>query len=177
MKQLIIRYCLTAIVIVSCIPSYADNSATNVTTVASHPYLTALWGTPANEPRLYLGMWSVHATDKKRNNHNQMLGGSYGMYTAGTLVNSYFKRAYTVGIQRFWLMGPLKHDINYELGYRLGLVTGYKGHNILGIEAVKNSPIIPYVQLVFGLNYKYVGWEISAPSPYVLSTGFYIRFL
>jgi hypothetical protein len=160
----------------SCIPSYADNREPATVPTSSHPYFTALWGTPATEPRLYLGLWSVHATDKKRNNHNQLLGVSYGMFTIGTLVNSYYKRAYTVGLQRFWLKGSVKHDINYELGYRLGLITGYKGHNMTGIQTLKNSPIIPYVQVVFGLNYKYLGWEISAPDPYVLSTGFYIRF-
>lgn len=176
MKQLITAWLsgfLSLILIAS--PAYA-NSTDCLSTNKNQSIWTILWGKPAPEPRLYLGMWSVHATKKKRNNHNELLGFGYDTFTAGTFVNSYYKRAYAVGIQRYVLTGPLKHNINYELGYRLGLVSGYKGHDLTGIPALRNSPIIPYVQLVFGLNWKYIGWEVSAPDPYVISTGFYIRF-
>lgn len=136
-----------------------------------------LWGTPAPEPRLTLGMWSAHATKKDRNNKNDMIGVSYYGLGVGTFVNSYYERSYAATIQRYWVMAPLYKEINYEIGYRLGLVTGYKGYNITGVESLKNAPVLPFVQLIAGLNWKYFGWEISSPDPYVISTSFYIRFL
>lgn len=140
-------------------------------------FWTGLWGVAAPEPRLTLGMWSAHATDKKRNNKNDMLGFSYYGLGVGTFVNSYYERAYALTIQRYWLMRPLYKEINYEFGYRLGLVTGYRGYNISGFQQLKNAPVLPFAQLVAGLNWKYFGWEISTPDPYVISTSFYIRFL
>src|SRR5688500_2192272 len=51
---------------------------------------STLWGTAAPEPRLTLGMWSAHATKKKRNNKNDMIGISYYGLGVGTFVNSYY---------------------------------------------------------------------------------------
>jgi hypothetical protein len=148
----------------------------NPNLACSTSFWTKLWGVPAPEPRLALGLWSLHSSSKDRNGKNDLFGFSYKSYFAGTLVNSFYERAYTVGIQRYWVMQPLTQSINYEVGYRLGLVTGYKGHNIVGLKSLKYSPVVPFGQLLFALNWKFIGWEISTPDPYVISTGFYIRF-
>lgn len=139
--------------------------------------LQTLWGVPASEFRLAVGLWSVHTSENsRRNGQNNLLGISYKGYFGGTFINSYYKRAYTVGIQRYWLMNLFLQDLNYELGYRIGLVSGYKGYNASGINSLRDSNVIPFIQFVFGLNYKNVGWEISTPNLSVISTGFYIRF-
>lgn len=151
-------------------PTFANN-ADNVKNS-----LLWLWGSSPCETRLYLGMWSVHATKKERNGNNQLIGFSYNSFAAGTFVNSYGNRGVTVGIQRIWLTGLLKHDLNYQLGYRFGLVSGYEGHNLTGIEATRNWPVIPYAQLIFDLSWKHLGIEFSTSSPYVLATSFYIKF-
>lgn len=157
--------------------SQDNNSTMNKTDHENKSFWRSLYGTIAPEPRLTLGMWSLHATKKRRNGNNQMIGFSYRGFTIGTFVNSYYRRAYAVGIQRFWLTRPITQDLSYQIGYRLGLVTGYSGHNLTGIRALKNAPFIPYAQIMLDFNWKYLGWEISSPDPYVISTGFYIRFL
>lgn len=144
--------------------------------VNAESMLKTIWGTPIKEPRLTLGMWSLHASEAKRNGRNNMLGITYKSYFLGTFVNSFYLRAYAAGIQRNWVDLPLTHDIHYQLGYRLGLVTGYQGHNLIGIESLKNSPAIPFAQLVFSLHWKHLGWELSAPNTHVISTSFFIRF-
>lgn len=157
-------------------PTTTLNPSKTTNLVCSSSFWKKLWGVPAPEFRLAVGMWSIHATSKDRNEKNDLFGFSYKGFFAGTLVNSYYERAYTVGIQRYWVMEPLTQSINYEVGYRLGLVTGYQGHNIVGIKSLKDAPAIPFGQLLFALNWKFIGWEISTPDPYVISTGFYIRF-
>lgn len=139
---------------------------------------SAIVGCPAPEPRLHIGMWSKHFTPKDRNNQNDLFGIGYKGLFAGTLVNSYYVRAYAIGMERFWFTKQLsvKHDISYQLGYRLGLVTGYQGHDLTGIQSLRDSPVIPFVQAIFDVNWKHLGWEVSIPDPYVISMGFYIRF-
>ena len=135
-----------------------------------------LLGAPPPDSRLHLGLWSKHFSEEKRNNRNELIGFNYHSFTVATLVNSYYKRAYTVGFERYWMLYPLPDDFQYELGYRLGLISGYQGHDVIGIRSLKNSPIIPYVQLFTGLNWHHLGVELSAPNPRVVSIGFYIRF-
>lgn len=152
-------------------------SCSKLTILPVNESVQALWGAPAPDFRLALGLWSLHTTDNdQRNNQNDGLGFSYKGYVVGTFVNSYYKRSYIIGIQRYWLMQPLNDNINYELGYRLGLVSGYAGHSVTGFKDLKNARVIPFVQFIFGLNYKHVGLEISAPNHSVISAGFYIRF-
>lgn len=140
-------------------------------------HLRLLIGEPAPEFRLALGLWSVHTKDNDtRNGQNNLLGFSYKGFFLGTFVNSYYRRAYTTGMQRYWLTRPLTETIHYELGYRFGLVSGYKGYNVTGIQALKHSNVVPFIQFVLGFNYKNFGWEISTPNLSVISTGFYIRF-
>lgn len=134
-----------------------------------------LWGKPEPKPMLALGMWSYHLKHESQdmdNSRNDLIGFSYDGLFAATLINSENRRSYAVGVQRYWLAKPLKPDLTWQLGYRLGLIYGYDeklGH----IATI--SPIIPFPQLITDMTWKNVGLEISY-TWVVVSTSFYIRF-
>ena len=89
-----------------------------------------------------MGMWSLHPF---RSTFPELawtsgLAFRVSQFYAGRLLNSYYDRAYTAGIERLWFrdgVGPFQ----YALGYRIGLVTGY---DYRLMDLANETPILPY---------------------------------
>jgi hypothetical protein len=141
-------------------------------------YAHTTWERIVGEPSansVYFGMWSYHlrpGSQKAEDSRNDLLGVVYHGFFAGTLRNSFRHRSWALGIQRNWLSKPLSPNINYSLGYRLGLVHGYDEHLM---HLAGQVPFIPFAQIVSDLSYKNVGVELSYTGV-VVSGGFFIRF-
>lgn len=121
-------------------------------------------------------MWSYHLipqSEKSDNETNNLLLGVYRGFFLGTYSDSFGHRNYGAGVQRYWLQTPLKHDFEYYLGYRLGLVYGY-GRNIIDMGDL-TPPVFPFAQVITSITWKHFGWEVSYTG-IVISTDFYIKF-
>ncbi len=131
------------------------------------------FGEPA--PRtLLLGMWTTHLWTNQFGliQGNYLVGYVDHGYFIGTFTNSYSHRSYAAGINRYWLTKPLSENIQWHLGYRLGLVYGYRKGEVLFSS---HSPLIPFIQLVSDFNWKKIGIELSTTGQ-VISGGFYLNF-
>ncbi len=154
-------------------------SINNISTTAcseSRSVWRTLWGEPALDPTLALGMWTYHLKNEPQNmnnGRNNLVGFLYRGFFAGTLTNSQYRRSYVIGFQRYWFTKPLAQDLTYQLGYRLGLIYGYDKR--FGPLA-ERSPVLPFPQIIADFTWKkHLGWELSY-TWVVVSTGFYIRF-
>lgn len=137
-------------------------------------FWTQLWGKPA-PPALYLGMASFHLDPNSRDDNwnNQLIAGTYGGFFAGTLVNSFYDRAYAVGIQRMWGKQQLSEHISNSPGYRLGLISGYDERMM---DLAERTPLLPFPQIIDDIVIgDHVGIELSW-SAVVVSAGFVITF-
>jgi hypothetical protein len=112
----------------------------------------------AAERRLYVGMWTLHFRDMERGlDNNWMLGMSWGRLYGATFVNSFGRRAYSVGLQETiarWRAGM----VPVSLGYRAGLVTGY---NERLFHLAGETPVLPFVQPLINLDADRLGLELS----------------
>jgi hypothetical protein len=109
-------------------------------------------------------------------NNNPMLAITYKGIFAGTFVNSFGIRSFSLGVQRYWFETSSAHKLRYALGYRLGLIQGYGG---LTRQPYRffcyNQPFLPFAQLVSNLTYQHVGVELGFTMN-VLSGSAYLRF-
>ncbi|MCF6766230.1 hypothetical protein L3V82_10640 [Thiotrichales bacterium 19S3-7] len=125
---------------------------------------------------LYLGMWSYHVSEKHPfrdyNYKNNMIGISYKSLTAGTFINSFHQRSYTVGIRRN-LWEKKVGDWNFQAGYNLGIVYGYKDGK--GMFLSDYSPVIPVGLLYLDITYHNVGVSLSTVGD-VFMVGFKVEF-
>lgn len=119
----------------------------------------AAWGTPA-PTALYLGMATLHFNPSSRDDNwnNQLVALTYDGYFAGTLLNSFHDRAYAAGIQRVISSQTLTANVQGDLGYRLGVITGYD-ESMTSIA--KYTPILPFPQLTYDLHWQHIGIEFS----------------
>lgn len=107
--------------------------------------------------RFYVGMWTSHVRDPARGlDGNALVGGSYRGFFGATFVNSYGDRALAAGIQRG--ITQANRSFTTSLGYRVGMVTGYD-ERFLPIAA--HTPLIPFAQIVGGLDHRRVGAELA----------------
>ncbi len=137
-------------------------------------FWTKLWGKPA-PPALYLGMASFHLEPGSRDDNwnNQLIAGTYAGFFAGTLVNSFYDRAYAFGIQRMWGTQQLSEHISNSPGYRLGLISGYDERMM---DLAAHTPLLPFPQIIDDIVIgDHVGIELSW-SVVVLSAGFVVTF-
>lgn len=151
---------------------------------AQKPEKTSWWTKLKGKPtpnRLMLGMFSLHLMqyfkpphgDKKRDNwNNQLIAFSYRGYFAGTLVNSLYKRAYVAGIERYWYSRKVSKHFGYDVGYRLGLITGYTQKTYW---IAKYTPVLPFPQVIFDLDFSHVQVEFYWCFQ-VIGAGFAYRF-
>lgn len=108
--------------------------------------------------RLYAGMWSVHLRDLEPTpTANHLLALAHEGYFVGTFVNSFDDRGMAAGVQWDFARWERERAVT-SLGWRAGLVTGYDDR-LLGIG--DRSPVIPFLQLLWNVDWKRTGVEFS----------------
>ena len=116
-------------------------------------YWTFIKGNRAQNA-LFFEMFTFHMNPsslKTRNWHQQMIAIQYKGIFAGTFVNSFYNRTYTLGISRsVYRKDSSSHNWNLNIGYRLGALYGYKAG-----EAPLSSalPVIPFIQGFAAISY------------------------
>jgi hypothetical protein len=115
----------------------------------------------ANDPaarRLYFAMWTFHFRDVGRGlDNNWVVGVSWGRIYGATFINSFGKRAYSIGLQRtvaHWS----SRTVSPGLGYRVGLITGYDRRLF---PLAGKTPVLPLLQPLVTLDADRLGLELS----------------
>ncbi|WP_119343631.1 hypothetical protein [Facilibium subflavum] len=124
---------------------------------------------------VYLGMFTWHFNPQSRQDDrwsNNLIGGLYKSIFVGTLLNSFSDRAFVFGIQRNVYTDQLSQNMQMNIGYRLGLITGYDERMS---EFAKYSPVLPIPELYMDFAYKNFGAELSYIGV-VFTAKFFIRF-
>ena len=137
------------------------------------PYkaLAFIWG--ESEPSaLYTGMWSTHFSHPEDVNANWLTAINYEGFFLGTFINSYRNRSFAAGVERQVWSSDDQKSFNTSLGYRLGLMTGYRERFKMYFG---DSPIILFPQLFANIAYQHVGLQIGY-SWTVISCGLFYRF-
>jgi len=96
----------------------------------------------------------------------------YNSIFVGTLLNSFSDRAFVVGVQRNLYTNQLSSNTKMNIGYRLGLMSGYDER--MSVYA-KYLPVLPIPELYVDFAYKNFGAELSYVGV-VLTAKFFIRF-
>ncbi|PJE79959.1 hypothetical protein CI610_01052 [invertebrate metagenome] len=150
--------------------SFTDSN--NETTVQNQDWLYSLWGSPSKD-HLYLGMWTFHFESLERSDNytanNELFGVSYKGIYGGSFRNSHGDRTYTLGLQRTFSDSQYK-NLDIELGYRVGMMYGYKQSLRLF-----DTPFFPLVQIITDISYKNVGMEFSWAG-IIITAGFFYKF-
>ena len=110
---------------------------------------------------IFLGMWTTHFKSTNREDRrwsNELIGGVYKSFFAGTFLNSFNDRAYVFGIQRDVYNKTLKDNWKINAGYRLGLVHGYDKRMSDIAGKVK---LLPFPEVYSNFMYKDFGLEFS----------------
>lgn len=177
-------------------PAYADNSqdavigpessknqatVTNASTAGTaeeqkknQSFWQFLEGTQP-ENAVYLGMLTWHFNPESRKDDrrsNNLIGGVYQSIFVGTLLNSFSDRAFVVGVQRNLYTNQLSQNNQVNVGYRLGLISGYDERMS---DIAKYLPVLPIPELYVDYAYKNVGAELSYIGV-VFTAKFFVRF-
>lgn len=88
---------------------------------------------------------------------NSLVGLAYRGYFGATFINSFGDRAVSLGIQRDFTP-PRRGSLSTALGYRVGVLTGYD-ERFFGIG--DKFPVIPFFQVVGGVDYRNLGIEVG----------------
>lgn len=133
-----------------------------------------IWGKP-DDDAIYTGMWSYHinSNNKNKNNTNRAIGINFKGFFFSELLNSYYKRGYTVGVQRIMYSQKFGYNMQFDIGYRLGVIWGYKNTQLIG-----NRPIsypLPFPQLIVNLSWELLGVQFGYCGV-VLSAVFFVKF-
>lgn len=132
------------------------------------------WGKPATSI-LYAGMATYHLNPNSRDDNwnNQTVALTHQGYFIGTLINSYDRRAYTAGIERYWPEHQIEKNFKGHTGYRLGLITGYDDKLAAFAES---TPVVPFAQVIYDITFQdHFGFEFSWCAV-VVSAGFFYQF-
>lgn len=121
--------------------------------------VTHLWGYPAPNA-LYLGMVTYHLqhSDHDERWNNNLMAMNYHGYFLGTLKNSFDDRAYAFGIERLWGKQPLPCNFSNEVGYRIGVISGYDERMM---RIAKYTPLLPFPQVIDTIMWKNVGLQMG----------------
>lgn len=130
----------------------------------------------APQDAVNFGMVTWHFSEQSRQEdrwNNMSLGITYNSIFIGTLLNSFSDRAFVLGLQRnLWQSNTQNHDWNMNVGYRLGIITGYDQRmSRFGMY----SPVMPFPQLYTQFGYKDFGIELSWVAV-VFTAQLYYRF-
>ena len=125
--------------------------------------------------QLYFGMFTYHFDPKslkKRNWNNQLIGLQIDGVFLGTLINSFYKRSWVVGISRELYREKLSDDWSFAAGYRVGMVDGYENQDsIFGSD----SDVVPFIDIHSQFTFlEHFGIEIMLTSS--LSACFFYQF-
>ena len=129
----------------------------------------------APDNAIYLGMFTWHFNPESRKNDrwsNNLIGGLYHSVFVGALLNSFSDRAFVVGVQRNLYTNQLSHNTQMNIGYRLGLISGYDERMS---DYAKYLPVLPIPELYVDFAYKHFGTELSYIGV-VFTAKFFIRF-
>lgn len=149
-------------IFISFISIYAFSE--NIPNIEKTKTKTTTWDLiKGSEPNnaILLGMWSLHFKKHSRENDrwsNELIGGVYKSFFAGTLINSFDKRAYLFGIQRDFYTKKYSNNWQINAGYRIGLITGYDERMA---DIAGKSKALPFPEIYSDFVYKHVGIEIS----------------
>jgi len=137
-----------------------------------------LWGKP-DENAIYLGMWALHLKGSSGNDVNKLIAINYRGIFAGTFINTFYKRGYSFGVQRVYYSKKFQNYFQFDGGYRLGLLWGYKGTSLLGsldklIPNIRNIEPLPYIQLIANISWEMVGIQFSYCFV-IVSVGFFVK--
>ncbi len=127
------------------------------------------------ENAVYLGMLTWHFNPESRKDDrqsNNLIGGVYQSIFVGTLLNSFSDRAFVVGVQRNLYTNQLSQNNQVNVGYRLGLISGYDERMS---DIAKYLPVLPIPELYIDYAYKNVGAELSYIGV-VFTAKFFVRF-
>ena len=152
----------------------SDNSAAENTTIKEQGFWQFLKGTQPDNA-LYLGMLTWHFNPESRKDDrwsNNLIGGLYNSIFVGTLLNSFDDRAFVVGVQRNIYTNQLSENNQFNVGYRLGLISGYDQRMS---DIAKYLPILPIPELYIDYSYRNFGAELSYIGV-VFTAKFFIRF-
>ncbi len=132
-------------------------------------WVSQIWGRPSRD-HLYLGMWTHHLDPgDDQENKNDLVGGSYKGYYAGTFINTHRDRVYTAGWQRT-LYQTKWGALDVEAGYRAGMMYGYTKYLQLF-----HTKFFPLFQTLLNVDYNGFGMQFTWAGV-VLTAGFYYRF-
>lgn len=129
----------------------------------------------APENAMLLGMFTLHFNPnslKKDRWSNDLIGGVYKGFFAGTLINSFNDRAYVFGIQRDVYTKKYSNNWQINSGYRLGLITGYDSRMT---KVADKTKVLPFPEIYSDFMYKKVGVELSW-SVSVITAKFIVHF-
>ncbi|WP_157966582.1 hypothetical protein [Fastidiosibacter lacustris] len=124
---------------------------------------------------IYLGMFTWHFNPASRSDDrwsNNLIGGVYNSIFMGTLLNSFNDRAFVIGVQRNIYTDQLSQNNQINIGYRLGLISGYDERMS---DFAKYLPVLPIPELYIDYTYKNFGAEFSYIGV-VFTVKFVIRF-
>lgn len=134
-----------------------------------------VWGIP-DDNAIYLGMWTYHIRpngNRNNNNTNRMIGINIKGIFFSEFVNSFYKRSYSIGLQRLIYSEKFDHDIQFDIGYRLGVIWGYKGTHLFGNKPVPFDPL-PVPQVIMNVSWEVVGIQFSYCVA-VVTAGFFVK--
>jgi hypothetical protein len=110
---------------------------------------------------LFFEMFTVHLKPSSlqvRNWHTQLLALQYKGFFAGTFINSFYNRTYTLGFAR-QVYSKEYNYLYYNAGYRIGLLYGYTDNQA---PFSNISPVIPLIQPYINISLKNTfGLELS----------------
>lgn len=135
-----------------------------------------LWGIP-DDNAIYLGMWTRHLRPKgnrHNNNTNRMIGINVKGLFFSEFINSFYKRSYSIGIQRLVYSQKFEHNLQFDIGYRLGVIWGYKNTHLFGKKPVPFDPL-PAPQVIMNVSWELTGIQFSYCIA-VVTVGFFVKF-
>ncbi|WP_119328910.1 hypothetical protein [Cysteiniphilum halobium] len=153
---------------------HATNDKTKGTPDKDESFWVFLKGTQPDNA-LYLGMFTWHFNPESRAHDrwsNNLVGGLYNSIFVGTLLNSFSDRAFVVGVQRNLYTNQLSQNNQVNVGYRLGMMSGYDQRMS---DFAKYLPVLPITELYIDYAYKNLGAELSYIGV-VFTVKFFIRF-
>ena len=76
----------------------------------------------------------------------------------GTFLNSFSERAFVSGVQRNVYMHRFSNTTVFDVGYRLGVISGYDKRMS---SFADYSPVVPLVEAYIDFSYNNLGIEVS----------------
>jgi len=101
-----------------------------------------IFGVASERRRVIPGLWGMHFFDRQSLELFWTRGGGiqYGGWYGGAFMNSYDDLSLIAGLERDWYRARLV-GLEFGVGYRIGLLTGYDGQLI---DLADKTPVLPF---------------------------------